>query len=1080
MFEIGFSTEASFDTKNQEFINQNKYIYINKLEVYYTKDRIIGLFPFYNDRVADKRVKENSYYIKFISNLSSFKKILTKKNIELKQDIIYLNEPLNNIKVVYDEDLQNIISIKISHENKPIIFGNQNIVNKDKYTTLYKKNYFINGMKTTYLSTTDGIPNLSYIKCYYGKNEDLYKYEHNKPKSNYCRSIFNFISFPLYLIYYAIYCLIKLTLFILKILLILFLIISPPCYIYWKTQNIYTGNYELSSLNSDIEIKNNDTIKIFTDEYGFPHIKGNSLEDVYFGLGFAQAKNRLWQIDINRRIARGMLSEIFGEKTIETDKFMRKIGHNDFAIKQAKYVENNSEYYNLIKAFIGGINYFAQNFKLPIEYYITFSEFKDYTLEDIIASISMFGMAMSQDYSMETWYQYMEKVLGKEMAQKIIQYRDEGFPYWNTTIITDDELKELFLYKRKEKPKQKPNKEEIKENNNIENNNNIEINNNKENKIDDSIIGEQLKTSGASNCWNVDGSFTSSGKPLICNDPHLPNGMPGMLFIAKLYTPDGNIISGASLPGSPVIITGSNSYISWGITTENTDNTDICEELIQGNHYTKDNTKHPLEISKEIINVKNKPSVEVEIQITENGRIFGKTVPSAMTLLNQGHTNSLPLSFRIPYMKKNFTSFDFYFKISFAKKKEDFLLHKNLLTFPNVNLHWITKEGEIGWDSVGIITVKNYYNRFCHGYSSEDNIIETIPQKEMLKLHNPKRGYIVSGNNKPASFNYLYELRGHHNNFRAHRIEEILLEYKNKNKKISINDAKKIVNDVKDTNAEYILPKYLEILERNSNNINELKNNEYYKMLKNWDYYMNYNSTTATVYSVFERLIGYSFIKNDVKDSEDHKFMAGSVLNYLHFWNFVTGTIDKIYRGEKIRMKECNNLDGDDCEKYIVKVFDSLDENMKKYRDENGNIIKWGEINFNYLPHNTFNEVPVLNLLFNKKKNAGGNRNTVKKSRGPNNGKIADFYGTQSARLKFVCDMKEPESPYLTISEGNGGNFLQDYYNNFDDKHEDAKLVKFESINFDDEKNQNRIITINKKVITEINNETNLNDTNKG
>ena len=1082
MFEVGFSTDATFDTKNQEFISENKYIYINKLEVYYTKDRIIGFFPFFNNRVADKKIKENSYYNKFINNLSSFKKTLKQKKIELNQDIIYLTEPLSNIKIVYDENSQNIISIKISVQNKPIIFGNQNIENKDKFTALYKKNYFINGMKSTYLSTTDGIPNLSYIKCYYAKNEDLNKYIDIKVKSNFFSWIIKFILIPFYLIYYLIYSFVKIVLFILKLLLIIFLILSPICYLYYKTQNIYNGNYDLTSENSDLEIKNNDTIKIFTDEYGFPHIKANTLEDIYFGLGFAQAKNRLWQIDMNRRIARGMLSEIFGEKTLETDKFMRKIGHNDFAIKQAKFVENNSKYYNLIKAFIGGVNYFAKNFKLPIEYYITFSEFKDYSLEDIIASISMFGMSMCQDYSMETWYQYMEKTIGKEMTQKIIQYRDEGFPYWNTTIITDDELKESFLFKKKEDTKQK--KEEFKDNNNIEQNNFKEENKDNNINIGEAILEEKLKTSGASNCWNVDGSFTSSGKPLLCNDPHLPNGMPGMLFIAKLYLPDGNIISGASLPGSPVIITGSNSYISWGITTENSDTADICEELIQGDHYTKDNTKRPLIISKEIINIKNKPSVEIEVQITENGRVFGKSVPSAFTLLNQNHENSLPLSFRIPFMKRNFTSFDFYFRISFAKNKNYFLDYKGLLNFPNVNLHWITKEGEIGWDSIGIITVKNYYNRFCHGYSSEDDIIEYIPEKQMLKLHNPKRGYIVSGNNKPASFNYLYELRGHHNNFRAHRIEELLLEHKNNNKKIGIKDAKKIVNDVKDTNAEYILPKYLSLVEKNSKNINALKNNEYYTMLKNWDYEMGYNSTTATVYSVLERLIGLSLIQKDVNGYDDNKFMAGSVINALHFWNFVSGTIDKIYRGEKIRMKECmlfdekNNKDDDDCEKYIIKVFESLEENMQKYKDEKGNIIKWGDINFNYFPHTSFNQVPFLNLLFNKKKNAGGNRNTVKISRGPNNGKIGDFYGTQSPRLKFVCDMREPESPYLTISEGNGGNFLQDYYNNFDDKHEDAKLVKFESINFEDKKYQKRIININKKIISEQKNETYSNNTN--
>ena len=1066
MLERGFSTQALFDTKNPDLLKEDKYFFIKNLEVYHTDDRIIGFFPFFGDRVADKKIKEDSYYNQFMKNFKNIKKILKQKNINLKQDIIYLEEPLNNIKVVFDENSQNITSIKIVNKGNPIIFGNQKET-KDKYVTLFKKNHFISGMKTSYLNSKDNIPNLSFIKCYFGKNEEINKYlSSNKTGGNLLKYIFFPFIFIIKIIYCILYLSFTLILLIVKLSLILIILISPPLYIYYKTQNIYKGNYIISNLNSEYEIKNNDTIKIYTDDYGFPHIKGNSLEDIYFGLGFAQAKNRLWQIDINRRIARGMLSEIFGEKTVETDKFMRRIGHNEFAKKQAKFVENNSEYYNIIKAFIAGINYFANNFKLPIEYYITFSKFKNYTLEDIIASISMFGLAMSQDFSMQTWYEYMEKILGKEMAQNIIEYRDEGFPFWNSTIISDDELKEQFLYnhnKKNNNKKKEESKEKIKTNNNS---------NNKKEQFDDSLLGNNFQTSGASNCWNIDGSLSSSGKPLLSNDPHLPNGMPGMLFMAKLYLPDGNIISGATLPGSPVIITGANSFISWGVTTENTNTVDICEELIQGKDYIKDDIKHPLKITKETIYIKGKPEIEIEIQKTENGNIFGKSVPSAMTLLNQPYTTSLPLSFRIPFFKKNFTSFDFYFKISFAKKKEDFLPFINILNFPNVNLHWVTIQGDWGYNQVGIIPIKNYYNRFCHGFSSEDDIKEIIPEKEMIKLYKPKKGYVVSGNNKPASFNYLYELRGHHNNLRAQRIEDILKSYKSSNKKIGIKDANKIINDVKDINAEYILPKYLNIIERNCQNISLLKNNEYYSLLKNWNYEMSFDSKEATVFSVLERLIGYSFIQNDIKGYDDNKFMAGTVLNVLHYWNFISGIIDKIYHGEKINLKECIDQN---CEKNLVKAFYDLNNEMEKYRDKKGNIIKWGEINFNYFPHNTFDKIPILNLLFNKKKKAGGNRNTVKISRGPNNGKIGDFYGTQSPRLKFICDMKEPESPYLTISEGEGGNFLQDYYNNFDDKHEDGKLIKFESINFDDEdKYKQRIIYLNKKIF-EVSNETNIN-----
>ena len=1057
MFEVGFSTSTIFDTKNQEFLNEDKYNFINKFEIYYTNDSIIGFFPFFNDRSTDKKIIKDSCYNQFISKLKDIKKKLKEKKKEFKQEIIYLNEPLSNIKVVYDSDSQNIKAIKFSSQNKTYTFGNQNIDIKEKAAVLFKKNCFISGMKITLLNSSEGIPYLSYIKCYFGKSEEMEKYTDYKNMLNEPSFFTKLICFPFKLSYYSIYCFIKLFASLIKLLLILFLIISPPSYFYWKTQNFYSGEFELSSLNTDLEIKNNDAIKIYTDKYGFPHIKANSMEDAYFGLGFAQAKNRLWQIDMNRRIARGTLSEIFGNKTLETDKFMRSIGHNEFSIKQAKYLEEHSEYLSVIKAFVEGINYFGNNFKLPIEYYISFADFKNYTISDMIATISLFGMSMSQDYAMEVWYQYMEKNLGKEMTQRIMKFRDVDFPFWNSTIVSDEELVKLGLYKKNNNKNRKDNSES--------NTENIKRESTNEKTIDDSIIGDRLKNTGASNCWNVDGRLTSSGKPLLCNDPHLPNGMPGMTFIVKLYLPD-NVISGASLPGTPVLITGSNSYLSWGITTENSDNSDICEELVQGDYYIKDNIKHPLEISKEKIYIKGGEPIEIEIKKTKNGPIFGKTVPSALTSLERPFVNSLPLSLRVAYMKKNFSGFDFLIKISNAHSKDDFLKYKTLLTFPNINLHWVTKEGEIGWDELGLNTVKNYHDRFCHGYDSEDDVIKEIPAREMLRKHNPEKGYIVSANNKPASFNYLYELRGHHNNLRAHRIEELIIGLKNENKKINVNEAINILNDVKDINAEYILPKYLKIVEKNNKNIYKLKNNKYYSMLKNWNHEMSYNSSEPVVYTILERQIGSQLLKNEYKNNETH--LSTSVMNYLHYWNFVSGTIDKIYKGEKIKMPECRTYNGygyeEDCEKLIVKIFDKIDEYMEPYKDKNGNIKKWGELNFNNFPHTSFNNVPILNLLFNKKQFVSGNRNTVKIARGPVDSKIGEFIGTQSPALKFVCDMKDPETPYLTVSSGNGGNFVQEYYNNFHEDHEKAKLVKFENINFDNVNNQQRIITLRKKL----------------
>ena len=124
-----------------------------------------------------------------------------------------------------------------------------------------------------------------------------------------------------------------------KISIILSLILGLPVYYYWKSQNILTGKFTISSQNSDYRIKNNSPIKIYTDENGFSHIKASSREDAYFGLGFEHAKHRLFQIDMNRRIAKGTLSEIFGKRT----KFMRKLGYNHYCKNALNYFKKNSK-----------------------------------------------------------------------------------------------------------------------------------------------------------------------------------------------------------------------------------------------------------------------------------------------------------------------------------------------------------------------------------------------------------------------------------------------------------------------------------------------------------------------------------------------------------------------------------------------------------------------------------------------------------------------------------------------------------------------------------------------------------------
>ena len=933
-------------------------------------------------------------------------------------------------------------------------------------------------------------------------------------------------------------------------MIILSLFILPILTYCYHSQNIYNGIIKVNNINSNYQhLDKLDNISIYTDKYGFTHIKGNSIYDTYFALGFEHAKSRLWQIDIQRRTARGKLSEFFGSNSLNIDKMVRKLGLNELAINFADYVRKNSKYINEINAYIDGINFYANNFLLPIEYDITYTKFEEWTLEDTISLLNFHSFALGHDWNMEIWYKTLEEGMGKEFADIVFNYRDLNYPFWNDTIVNDDELMELGLHKfRKkseeilkkqrdfiknyqeenkekkkelekkkleEKAKNEKNKEEkeseikkekeekiIKEQKlknetgNEEKKEKVESEKLEKNKIPEekknenldkkeeekreikkeilkkekikekeekeniSIISGPHQSEGASNCWILSGNYTESGKPLLSNDPHLPNNMPSLFFVVKLYLKD-DIISGASLPGTPFIATGSNKFISWGLTTENSDNTDLCEERIEDNFYIFDNKKYNIKIIHDQIKVRFNDDVNIDIKYTRNGPLIDDDIPKEFLLLNQKFHIDYPISFRSAFYQFNFTNFDFYFGINFAKNKNDFLSVIEKAVAPNYNFHYITREGEIGWIPLGKQSVKKYYNRFCRGYTSEDNIIKYIPRSEMLKLENPKKGFIVTANNKPASFNYTYELRGHHNHVRAHRINEMIQNYINDNHKITINDTMKMINDVHESLAEYILPKILEIIKKNSRF--DINQNKYYSMLKKWNFEMNKDSREATVYAIFERDIGYYLLEN--KYSE---LMARGVMSYLHYWNFITGIIDKLYKGERIDMKQCAYRSGNsNCEIYIVNIFNNLESSLKKYMDKNGMIKKWGEINSNIFPQIPFDNIPILNQFFSRRVYGGGNRNTVKIARGPFNHKTSEFIGTQSARLKFICEMNDPTNPYIVIPGGNGGSPFNKYYNNLAKAHEDALLYKFENVDFNLIKNDDdRLIILEKEKLS--------------
>ena len=1027
--EVGHRTNVIYDSEINIYKRQGKYFSTRRIEIYHSSSGIHGLFCFFNNYLDEKQM-QSKFYKEFHENhLNSIQN--AKLTQYKKEEIIFsIREFILDLIVHYDEESKIITAIKIRTNLRNFSFGIRPNLNKKAIETILRENYIITGFLTCYF-IEKGIPFLSFISGYFEDYDSVsFILEQREPHKlillankiwkEFLRKLENFM----------------------KVFIIFFLIIFPILYLYYSCQIITSGIYLTKNVSA--------TIKIHTDDHGFTHIKADNIEDAYFALGFSHAKDRLWQLEIIRRLAKGRLSEIFGYKTFKVDKLMRQFGIHNQAKKDAEYY--NSNFYSpttkQFNRYTEGINFYAENSFLPIEFHLFWKSFEPWSIEDSLCYGRLMGLALGHDFHVELLYKLIDENLGREFADYVFKFRENGFPYNSETILSDQDLKEQNLLKRGVRVHiQKPpelktessNQEDLKnihpsekEQKNL-NTQNPENNENPHGTIID------MATPGASNNWVIAGKFTESGYPILANDPHLNNIIPSSHYLVKIYLPD-NIIVGSTIAGMPIFMTGSNKYLSWGVSSENSDVVDICEEKIQDKFYLYNENKQSITYIKERIYVRGSGTEEIVVQMTQNGPIIDNLL-AEFNLMNSDYKHFLPISFRHAAHAFKNTGLEFYFKLVNFKSSQEILDNSHYFITPTLNFIWATRDGDIGYVPLGKLPLKkNKKPGFCRGFSPEDDIILYLKKEETPYLLNPRKGYIIAANNKFASSNYKFNIQGYHNFNRAFRIRR-MIQKRIKDKKLTVEDNRIMMGDILDVQAKYILPKLLHILERNKK-----YNNPHYKQLKDWNFVMSKNSTSATIYSVLELNVAYQLLTQKMNEHT-----AKGTANVFNYWNFIVGIIDKIYKNEKVELQQCAYQTlNKDCEIYLLNVFDNLDSYLNQYKDGNGNVKPWGEVHYNYYPSLAFDNFPLINRIFSRKIQTEGNRNTVKISSGKFNYINNSFGSNHSPNLRYINDLRDITSPYIIIDTGNSGNVFSKYYDNLIEKSENMELIKFVDHDFDD------------------------------
>jgi penicillin amidase len=363
-------------------------------------------------------------------------------------------------------------------------------------------------------------------------------------------------------------------------------------------------------------------VTVTRDGHGVPTIEAATLDNLFFAQGYVTAQDRLWQMDVMRRFGSGELSEILGEQTLKLDREQRILGLRATAKKSLALASERErrfyeDYASGVNAFIG-----THGDRLPIEFRILRYAPKPWLAEDSV----VIGNQMVKDLNYHYFYDALsrEKILAKlgpELTADL--YVNRSWHDRPPTVMRedlqepdsnagdsddddDDDSPDNSVTQRKAAP--------------------IAPEASRGDALSEALPSEGLPVNG-SNDWVVSGAHTVTGKPLLSNDMHLGHVMPNLWYEAHLHS--GALdVAGVTLPGVPYVIVGHNQRIAWGFTNVGPTVTDVYIENFnaQGEYQTPGGWVQP-EHRSEVIHVKGKPDVNLDVKITRHGPIITEIVP---------------------------------------------------------------------------------------------------------------------------------------------------------------------------------------------------------------------------------------------------------------------------------------------------------------------------------------------------------------------------------------------------------------------------------------------------------------------
>ncbi len=491
----------------------------------------------------------------------------------------------------------------------------------------------------------------------------------------------------------------------LKILLVLVIIIVIGLWFFSNSlKPTYDGNLKLASLQ--------DEVTVYYDAHGIPHIYAQNQLDAQTALGYVHAQDRLWQMELMRRIAPGRLSEIVGAKTIETDKFFAGLGIEEHTAKSIAKLDKSTMSYKLALAYLDGVNQFIKNGPTPIEYHLLGLKKEPFQLEDMYNVFGYMSFSFAMAHKTDPLLTQIQEKLGNKYLEEL-----------GISVNPNSQL--------------------------IRNHNpQPEVNSNLTGAVSELLEKLPVSPFIGSNSWVVGPKKTKNGKVIFENDPHIAFSQPAVWYQAHINTPDYEMY-GFYLALTPYPLLGHNHHHAYGLTMFENDDIDLFEEENEPGNPSKYKTQNGYEryvLRNKTIKVKDAADIHFEVKVSRHGPIMNDLVEAI--------ENDSPIAMDWIYTKFQSKIFESSYLLTHAKNIDEFKKGVALIHAPGLNVMYGDADDNIGWWATGKLYKRGDSSNtklIMNGASGANEISRYLDFSQNPQAINPAWNYVYSANNQPDS-----------------------------------------------------------------------------------------------------------------------------------------------------------------------------------------------------------------------------------------------------------------------------------------------------------------------------------------